>query len=415
MKALRLIAFTVMCMAGSYASAQDLIVKKDGSVIQAKVTKIGTAEVEYKKWSNQDGPQYSIAVADILAINYQNGEKETFENVSASGKSQTAKSEADGQQSIVQVKPEDLSPEAKAANDALIAKYNAPVELDITKKQEGKIGDKICWASAIYGIKNNSLITNDDIEIGFVTGHLLQRKKTEPVEWKEGHGDLSQALLLSVRNKTKRTLYVDLGNSFFISMGQATCYYVPSSTTTTHGASSGGSVNLGAVTGALGIGGAAGTLANGINVGGGSTNSTTSTTYSQRVIAVPPMSSVNLPPQYFYGKGARIVTKGLKQAENGEMYVLFPKDSNRGIMHFGDRYSYTADNSPLQFSCVIAYSTEETCLSTKSITSNLYLRELIGTVANWDFSEIKITTENILYNKFCARMYDKTIGEFPRY
>ena len=308
-----------------------------------------------------------------------------------------------------------MSPEAKAANDALIAKYNAPVELDITKRQEGKIGDKICWASAIYGIKNNSLITNDDIEIGFVAGHLRQRKKTEPVEWQEGHGDLNQALLLSVRNKTKRTLYVDLGNSFFISMGQATCYYVPSSTTTTHGASSGGSVNLGAVTGALGIGGVAGTLANGINVGGGSTNSTTSTTYSQRVIAVPPMSSVNLPPQYFYGKEERTVTKGLKQDKYGEMYILFPKDSEKGLMRFGDRYSYTADNSPLQFSCVIAYSTEETCLSTKSITSNLYLRELIGTVANWDFSEIKIATENILHNRFCARMYDKTIGEFPRY
>ena len=58
MKTLRLIAFAAMCMAGSYASAQDLIVKKDGSVIQAKVTKIGTSEVEYKKWSNQDGPQY---------------------------------------------------------------------------------------------------------------------------------------------------------------------------------------------------------------------------------------------------------------------------------------------------------------------------------------------------------------------
>ena len=48
MKTLRLIAFAAMCMAGSYASAQDLIVKKDGSVIQAKVTKIGTSEVEYK-------------------------------------------------------------------------------------------------------------------------------------------------------------------------------------------------------------------------------------------------------------------------------------------------------------------------------------------------------------------------------
>ena len=249
MKTKKLLALAALCVSGSYASAQDLIVKKDGSVIQAKVTKIGTSEVEYKKWSNQDGPQYSIAVADILAINYQNGEKETFENVGA-GSSQAAKSEADDQQSIVQVKPEELSQEARAANDALIAKYNAPLELDITKKQKEKFGNKIYTASAIYGIKNNSIITNDDIAIGFVTGHLLQRKKTEPVEWQEGHGELNQALLLSVRNKTKRTLYVDLGNSFFISMGQATCYYVPSSITTTHGASSGGSVNLGARTGA---------------------------------------------------------------------------------------------------------------------------------------------------------------------
>ena len=139
MKAFRLIAFAAMCMVGSYASAQDLIVKKDGSVIQAKVTKIGTSEVEYKKWSNQDGPQYSIAVADILAINYQNGEKETFENVGDSGNSQAAKAGTEGQQSIVQVKPEDLSPEAKAANDALIVKYNAPVELNVDEKLKKKI------------------------------------------------------------------------------------------------------------------------------------------------------------------------------------------------------------------------------------------------------------------------------------
>ncbi len=417
MKTKKLIALAALCVAGSYAPAQDLIVKKDGSVIQAKVTKIGTSEVEYKKWKNQNGPQYSIAVADILAINYQNGEKETFENVGA-GSSQAAKSEADGQQGIVQVKPEDLSPEAKAANDALIAKYNAPVELDITNKQKEKLGRKLFTASAIYGFKNNSIITNDDIEIGFVTGSLEQKKKTEPAKWIEGHGSHYPALLLRVRNKTNRTLYIDLGNSFFISMGQAICYYVPSSTTTTHGASSGGSVNLGAVTGALGIGGVAGTLANGINVGGGSTNSTTSTTYSQRVIAVPPMSSVNLSPQYLYGNEERTIIKGLCQGTYGIMYIAFPKDSEKGLMCFGDRYSYTDDNSPLQFSCVIAYSTDETCLSTKSITSSLYLRELIGTKASWDFSTIKITTENILYNSFDVNsvwISVKKLGEFPRY
>ena len=178
MKALRLIAFAVMCMAGSYALAQDLIVKKDGSVIQAKVTKIGTTEVEYKKWNNQDGPQYSIAVADILAINYQNGEKETFENVSASGKSQTAKSEADGQQSIVQVKPEDLSPEAKAANDALIAKYNAPVELLFREKDKKNIGKKEAnSAVACFGVSTESILCDGNIEICVETGELNKATK----------------------------------------------------------------------------------------------------------------------------------------------------------------------------------------------------------------------------------------------
>lgn len=75
MKVVKLIALTAICMTSSYTFAQDLIVKKDGSVIQAKVTKVGTSEVEYKKWSNQDGPQYSIEIGDILAINYKNGDK----------------------------------------------------------------------------------------------------------------------------------------------------------------------------------------------------------------------------------------------------------------------------------------------------------------------------------------------------
>lgn len=48
MKTKKLLALAALCVAGSYASAQDLIVKKDGSVIKAKVTKIGTSEVEYK-------------------------------------------------------------------------------------------------------------------------------------------------------------------------------------------------------------------------------------------------------------------------------------------------------------------------------------------------------------------------------
>lgn len=58
--------------------AYDVIVKKDGTIIEGKVEKITSVEVEYKKASNLDGPTYTISIADLLAINYDNGEKETF-------------------------------------------------------------------------------------------------------------------------------------------------------------------------------------------------------------------------------------------------------------------------------------------------------------------------------------------------
>ena len=61
-----------------FASAQDVIVKKDGSTIVSKVIEITATEVKYKRFSNQDGPTYTIAKTEIQAINYENGEKDTF-------------------------------------------------------------------------------------------------------------------------------------------------------------------------------------------------------------------------------------------------------------------------------------------------------------------------------------------------
>lgn len=68
----------VWCLASLTVSAQDVIVKKDGSTILSKVTEIGTTDVKYKKWSNIEGPLYTIAKANVLSINYENGEVETF-------------------------------------------------------------------------------------------------------------------------------------------------------------------------------------------------------------------------------------------------------------------------------------------------------------------------------------------------
>ena len=59
--------------------AQDLITKKDGTDIQAKILEITTNEVKYKRFSNLEGPTYSILKSDILLVRYENGEVEMFE------------------------------------------------------------------------------------------------------------------------------------------------------------------------------------------------------------------------------------------------------------------------------------------------------------------------------------------------
>lgn len=60
------------------AAAQDLIVKRDSSRIEARVTEVSPAEVRYKRFSNPDGPTYVLPVGDIAAIRYANGEEDVF-------------------------------------------------------------------------------------------------------------------------------------------------------------------------------------------------------------------------------------------------------------------------------------------------------------------------------------------------
>ena len=43
------------------AAAQDLIVKKDGTNVEAKVLEIGEKDIKYKKASHLDGPTYLVS------------------------------------------------------------------------------------------------------------------------------------------------------------------------------------------------------------------------------------------------------------------------------------------------------------------------------------------------------------------
>src|SRR3954471_5903460 len=48
-----------------FADAQDTIIKKNGDIIRAKITEIGTEEVKFKIFGQQDGPIVTMNRSDI--------------------------------------------------------------------------------------------------------------------------------------------------------------------------------------------------------------------------------------------------------------------------------------------------------------------------------------------------------------
>ncbi|MDE5623888.1 MAG: hypothetical protein K2I62_04670 [Alistipes sp.] len=81
------------------ASAQDLIVRRDSSRIEARVTEISPTEIRYKRASNPDGPTYVLPLATVSAIRYANGEEETFAPASTTA-SQTEQAPAAAPQTL---------------------------------------------------------------------------------------------------------------------------------------------------------------------------------------------------------------------------------------------------------------------------------------------------------------------------
>lgn len=68
-----------MMLCSVFAFAQDLIVKKNGEEVNAKIIEVGAKDVKYKNSTNIEGPTYIIDKSEIVFLKYKNGEKEIFE------------------------------------------------------------------------------------------------------------------------------------------------------------------------------------------------------------------------------------------------------------------------------------------------------------------------------------------------
>jgi hypothetical protein len=70
----------MMFVYSSLSYSQDMITKKTGEDISAKVLEVTSSEVKYKKTDNLEGPIFSILKSEVLIIRYKNGTKDVFSN-----------------------------------------------------------------------------------------------------------------------------------------------------------------------------------------------------------------------------------------------------------------------------------------------------------------------------------------------
>lgn len=149
-----------------------------------------------------------------------------------------------------------------------------------------------------------------------------------------------------VYNRTSEIMTIDQTMSFFVnSDGMSRSYYDPTVRTTSvtdmSSTTKGASVNLGAIAGALGVGGTIGQLANGVNVGGSGTNgsATTNTTY----IADQPR--VSLAPHSNGAMSKTFSIKGIGSNSLGYGNEISPNLSDKqSYCHFSVCISYSMDN-----------------------------------------------------------------------
>lgn len=330
----------------SSISAQDMIVTKSGDVITAFEVEIGPSSVYYKEGSI-DGAMKKISKDDVFVINKKDGTKIKMDE---SGTTQQVASPA-------------VAPSNKESlmqnNQALIKMINDRM-FSIRERKDGKKG-KLAYCK--LNIAQNSVLETEDLVLMFGTsGNNFWFRNT--------------ILKVQVKNKTDQTLYIDLGNTYFNRGDEAQAFYVPSaeSTTTTH--STGLAVNLGGIAGAMGVGGALGSLASGVTVGGGKSQSSTSVEFSQRIVSVPPMSVLTLPNMPFF-YGGMISIPGIMTKSYPKYGVVNVSCGYKGLMA-GDIVHWTEQNSPYRFSLFLSYSKDEGFSAKRNTKVNFYVSEVLG-------------------------------------
>ena len=366
----KVFASCLFLLGASALNAQDVLITQDGGVQTVYGVEISESAIFYKAQDKADAPIQRMDKANVLMIKFKDGTRKLFS--------------ADGQEAS----QGDDAAQAPARQEAAVATEDVAISVEENDKLKKAYWVDVAYSDAKEAEKSDKEAKSMYCQLDFCDAAVLADKNVE-LELKTGKGGNAryqmlwgcndQVLVVTVRNKTNKVIYLDLGNSFIIRGSESAPYYVPTSSSQTHGSEGGVGVNVGSVTGALGIGGIVGQIAQGVNVGGGSSKSSTTVTYSQRIVSVPPMSSKTL-------EGQQLFLPGLEKAY-GKMEVAYTKVSkNWGVCPYlksiglkrGDVVEWTEADSPMKLSAFVSYSLDDSMERQHSLQASMFLRKAMA-------------------------------------
>ena len=362
----KVFASCLFLLGASALNAQDVLITQDGGVQTVYGVEISESAIFYKAQDKADAPIQRMDKANVLMIKFKDGTRKLFSADGQEASQGDGAAQAPARQEAAAA-AEDFSIPAEE-NDKLKRKYW--VDVSYKDEKEAKKGDKD--AKAMYcqfDFCDAAVLADKNVELGLEIEHV--GSLVNPFLCND------QRLVVAVRNKTNRVIYIDLGNSFIIRGSESAPYYVPTSSSQTDGTEGGVGVNVGSLTGALGIGGVVGKIAQGVNVGGGSSSSSTTVTYSQRVVSVPPMSTKTLEGLQLFLPGLEKVYGNTVARIQENSFGISPYLKSIGLKR-GDVVEWTEADSPMKLSAFVSYSLDDTMERQYSLQASMYLRKAIG-------------------------------------
>lgn len=337
MKTMKQVVFLMLCfITASPIFAQDIIVRRDGTIIQSKVMEISDTEIKYKKISNPDGPLYTLKLSEILSINYQNGEIERFNKTIETVPATIVQQPLSTEPSLIEV-------ETDINNQILLDKYNSSKVKPLKNKAPST---KPITTPFFYkfAFTKNSVLSNKDIEVTFEWNETRIA-----FNWVEGHRDIK------ITNKSDETIYVDKAKCFRINLDGSSHFYYNSSKqkSVTNAENTGLNVHLGA----------------GISVGGGKTNATTSTYTDEKILVIPPHSSAFL---------STLIAEGKVFITEGEEYFFHLGNNIPWEVKKWAIYDFTEEDTPGSIKYTITYSKQENFQTYSQAKMELFIQQVLG-------------------------------------